>query len=100
MKSAELARTTPYGTSPAGVLPPESAGTRVSRGGMSLWPKEHGAYGQAAFPLLAAFGVAGPSPAGVLLAVAVAAGFLAHEPAVILLGRRGPRARREMSRLG
>ena len=63
----------------------------------ALLPKEHGAYGQLAFPLLTAFAVAGPSAAGVLLAVAAVAGFLAHEPAAVMLGHRGPRARRELS---
>lgn len=65
---------------------------------ISLWPKEHGAYGQIAFPLLAAFLVAGVTPAGLLIALTVAAAFLAHEPAVILLGLRGERARRDMQR--
>ena len=63
---------------------------------MSVWlPKEHGVYGQIGFPLATAFGVAGLSMAGVLLAVAAIAGFLAHEPAAILLGLRGIRAKRE-----
>jgi hypothetical protein len=65
---------------------------------MPLFPKEHGAYGQVLFPLIAAFAVAGHSTAGVLLAAAVAAGFLAHEPALVLLGHRGPRAKRELRR--
>ena len=63
---------------------------------MSLLPREHGAYGQIAFPLIAAFAVAGPSTAGTLIAVATVAGFLAHEPALILLGLRGVRAKRDM----
>jgi hypothetical protein len=62
----------------------------------SLLPKEHGAYGQIAFPLATAFLVAGVSAAGLLVAVAVTAGFLAHEPAAVLLGLRGVRARREL----
>jgi hypothetical protein len=45
--------------------------------------------------MLAAFAATGLSRAGLLLAVAVAAAFLAHEPAAILLGLRGSRARRE-----
>ena len=57
----------------------------------SLLPKEHGAYGQIAFPLATAFVVAGVSTAGLLLAAAVVAGFLAHEPAAVLLGLRGAR---------
>jgi hypothetical protein len=61
-----------------------------------MLPKEHGAYGQVSLPLVAAFGVAGFSRAGVLLAMAVVAGFLAHEPASVLLGLRGARAKREL----
>lgn len=63
---------------------------------MYLLPKEHGAYGQIAFPLIAAFAVAGSSGAGLLCAGAVVAGFLAHEPALVVLGQRGPRAKREL----
>lgn len=63
---------------------------------MSLWPKEHGAYGQVAFPLIAAFGVAGVSAGGALFAAAVIAGFLAHEPALVMLGLRGSRAKRDL----
>ena len=63
---------------------------------MAYLPKEHGAYGQVAFPLLTAFAVAGISTDGLLLATAVVAGFLAHEPASIVLGLRGSRAKREL----
>jgi hypothetical protein len=62
---------------------------------MSLWPKEHGAYGQVSFPLITAFIVAGLSVGGALIAGAVLAGFLAHEPAAVVLGLRGARARRD-----
>jgi hypothetical protein len=65
--------------------------------GLGTWlPKEHGAYGQVAFPLVTAFAVAGMSTAGCLLAIAVIAGFVAHEPAAIVLGLRGSRAQREL----
>jgi hypothetical protein len=67
---------------------------------MSRWsaflPREHGAYGQIAFPLAAAFAVSGVSTAAMFLSVAVVAGFLAHEPAAIVLGLRGTRAKREL----
>jgi hypothetical protein len=67
---------------------------------MSGWraflPKEHGAYGQLAFPLAASYGVAGISIGGLLLSLAVMAAFLAHEPAAIVLGQRGVRVRREL----
>jgi YwiC-like protein len=59
-------------------------------------PKEHGAYGQVAFPLATAFGVSGVSTGGVLVSLVVIAGFLAHEPAAIVLGLRGSRAKREL----
>jgi hypothetical protein len=59
-----------------------------------MWPKEHGAYGQIAFPMAAAFLAAGVSAGGLLIAVAAVAGFLGHEPAAVLLGARGPRAAR------
>ena len=61
-----------------------------------LLPREHGAYGQISLPLATAFGVAGFSSAGVLFSAAVVAGFLAHEPAAIVLGFRGARAKREL----
>jgi hypothetical protein len=67
---------------------------------MSRWsaflPREHGAYGQIAFPLVAAFAVAGASGPGLALSAAVIAAFLAHEPAAIVLGLRGSRARRDL----
>jgi hypothetical protein len=72
----------------------------AKRGSMSesgVWlPKEHGAYGQLGFPLATAFGVAGVSTGGLLVSVAVIAGFLAHEPGAIVLGLRGSRAKREL----
>lgn len=61
-----------------------------------LVPREHGAYGQLAFPLVAALGLATPEPAALLLVVAFFAAFIAHEPLLVLLGQRGPRARREL----
>jgi hypothetical protein len=55
----------------------------------NLVPREHGAYGQVAFPLLTSLVVAGPAYASICLAIAVIALFLAHEPILVLLGRRG-----------
>jgi len=63
----------------------------------ALLPKEHGAYGQLVFPLVTVYAVTGPSAAGVLLGVAAVGGCLAHEPAAVMLGHRGSRARRELS---
>ena len=60
----------------------------------SLWPREHGAYVQLATPLVVAL-VLAPSLAGALLATGACAAFLAHEPLLVLLGRRGKRARVE-----
>lgn len=58
-----------------------------------LWPREHGAYGQLALPLIAALFSPRPTIPAALYAIGAVAGFLAHEPALILLGQRGPRAR-------
>jgi peptidoglycan/LPS O-acetylase OafA/YrhL len=57
----------------------------------SLWPREHGAYFQLALPLLAACARRAPSVAMVLLALAAAAAFVAHEPLRVVLGHRGSR---------
>jgi hypothetical protein len=61
----------------------------------SLAPKEHGAYAQLALPLLAALASGKPTLASVLLVVASFAVFAAHEPLIVLIGRRGKRAARE-----
>lgn len=59
----------------------------------SLWPKEHGAYGQIGMPLLSALVVAFPPSLASLGFFFAALGlFLAHEPALLLLGQRGKRA--------
>lgn len=63
-----------------------------------MFPKEHGAYGQLLFPLVTSLAVAGVSAPSLLLALAAAAAFVAHEPLVVLLGGRGVRARREERR--
>lgn len=69
---------------------PEPSGPR------SLAPREHGAYGQLFVPLVAALAMGRPSIGAAGLAIAGSAVFFAHEPALILLGRRGDRARREV----
>lgn len=62
---------------------------------MSFFPKEHGAYGQMIFPLVTSMLVSGVSVGSLFFAIAVVAGFLVHEPLLVILGFRGPRARRE-----
>ena len=59
----------------------------------SLAPREHGAYGQLAFPLLCALALGRPTWAAALSCLAFAAFFAAHEPALVLAGKRGARAR-------
>lgn len=72
---------------------------RSGGGGLTrLLPREHGAYGQLALPLVTSFAVAGITTPAVLLGVTAVAAFLAHEPLLVLLGRRGVRARRDDSR--
>lgn len=64
----------------------------------SLWPREHGAYGQLLLPLVLAFVLVPPTVAAVGFAIAAVAGFLSHEPLLVLLGHRGPKARSEAGR--
>ncbi len=61
----------------------------------SLWPKEHGAYAQLGLPLATALVAGRPTIASIAFAIAAVAAFIAHEPAAVLLGLRGTRARRE-----
>jgi hypothetical protein len=65
---------------------------------MSLFPREHGAYGQITFPLLTSVAVAGISASALLIALAAIAGFLAHEPLLVLVGRRGVQAREALGK--
>lgn len=60
----------------------------------SLSPKEHGAYGQLGLPLAVGLALAPRAPAAWLFAVAAVSAFVAHEPLKVLLGHRGPRAKR------
>lgn len=61
----------------------------------SLVPQEHGAWGQLFAPLVAALALGRPGPAAFALAASAVLGFLAHEPALVVLGQRGPRVLRE-----
>jgi YwiC-like protein len=58
-------------------------------------PREHGAYGQLLFPVATAIAIGRPTVAALALSAAAVAAFLAHEPALVLLGQRGLRAARE-----
>ena len=61
---------------------------------MFLFPREHGAYVQVALPLVTSFIVAGVTSPALVIGLAAVAGFLAHEPLLVILGRRGLRAKR------
>lgn len=65
----------------------------MSRGRRSLWPREHGAYGQLGAPLLGALLVHTPTFAAIALAVAACLAFFANEPLLVVLGQRGERMR-------
>jgi len=60
-----------------------------------ILPKEHGAYGQLLLPLVTAIALGRPTAASLALGVSAIAAFVAHEPLLVVLGRRGVRARRE-----
>lgn len=63
----------------------------------SLWPREHGATAELAFPLLTGLGLGGLSPGGLALALSAVAFYLSHEPVAVLLGRRGVRVREQLA---
>jgi len=63
-----------------------------------MLPREHGAYGQLLLPLATALAISDIHISAGLTSIAALAAFLAHEPLVVLLGRRGARARREQHR--
>ncbi len=56
-----------------------------------LLPHEHGAWFQLGLPLATALAVTGAPAAGLWLSGAALAGFLAHEPLMVVLGQRGAR---------
>jgi hypothetical protein len=60
-----------------------------------LLPKEHGAYAEIGFPLLTVLLLGRPDSAALLLSIAFISAFLLHEPALVLLGHRGTRLKRE-----
>jgi hypothetical protein len=64
----------------------------------SLWPKEHGAYGQLALPVVSALAVGRPSLAAAAFALAAVSAFASHEALLVALGLRGERARRDHAR--
>ncbi|MEO1979106.1 MAG: YwiC-like family protein [Fuerstiella sp.] len=58
-----------------------------------LHPKEHGGYAIVGIPLVVALTIGGLNSVAVLTVIATIAGFVANEPLMVLLGRRGERAR-------
>jgi len=60
-------------------------------GTSSLLPREHGAYGELAFPLLTGLVLSGLAWPSMALGAAAVCFFLANEPVAILLGARGKR---------
>jgi len=64
----------------------------------SLWPREHGAYGELAFPIVSALVLGRPTLAAIALGLAAILVFLAHEPMLVLVGRRGARRKTESAR--
>lgn len=61
-------------------------------------PKEHGAYGQLAPPLVTALAVHGVTLGAVLTALTCVIALFLHEPLLVLRGGRGSRAQREHAR--
>lgn len=63
-----------------------------------FWPREHGAYVQLLAPLLSALAFTRPTAAALACAALAFILFLAHEPLVVLLGRRGANCRAARAR--
>ena len=65
---------------------------------MRTWwlPREHGAWAELGLPLLTGLSLAPASVAGVCLAIAAFALFMAHEPWLLARGQRGGRLRRSL----
>lgn len=62
-------------------------------GKRSLAPKEHGAYAQLGLPLATALVAGRPTVSALAITASAVALFVAHEPLLVVLGRRGARAR-------
>jgi len=60
-------------------------------------PREHGAYAELLFPIVAVFLGGVPTTSTWLLAIGAIACFLANEPLLVLVGQRGTRMKREES---
>lgn len=90
---------TPYEARDPALLAPGDAGApaplppKAAR--RSLAPREHGAYGQLAAPLVAALAMGRPGLGSWLLTAGAASAFAAQEPLRVALGHRGRRAQRE-----
>ncbi|MCA9619175.1 MAG: YwiC-like family protein [Myxococcales bacterium] len=69
----------------------EEARRRPQKGPPSLWPKEHGAYAEMAFPLLTGLALGRPKTAGLLMVVAAVIAFVLHEALLVAVGLRGRR---------
>ena len=61
-----------------------------------LLPREHGAYGQLVVPLVTGLVLGHFRLPALFCAAAAVAAFLAHEPMLVELGHRGPKAKREL----
>jgi hypothetical protein len=62
-----------------------------------LLPREHGAYGQLAVPLATGLVLGHGHVPAVFCSAAAVSAFLGHEPLLVALGHRGPKAKREHS---
>ncbi|MDH3202201.1 MAG: YwiC-like family protein [Myxococcales bacterium] len=60
-------------------------------------PREHGAYAELLFPMVAVFLGGSPTTSSWLLAIAGLACFIMNEPLLVLFGQRGARTQREQS---
>lgn len=80
-------------------VPAESSATGASPAREpSLLPREHGAWGQLALPLVSALALGRPGAASLLLTAGIVLAFVCHEPLVVVLGQRGRRLQGALDR--
>ncbi|HEX9307277.1 MAG TPA: YwiC-like family protein [Anaeromyxobacter sp.] len=72
---------------------PSPAPAPAPREEPSLLPREHGAWGQLAMPLVTGLALGRPGAAALLLVAGIVLAFLAHEPLLVVLGHRGRRVK-------
>jgi hypothetical protein len=90
LRDARRGRPKTRGSWPGGCYPQGAMATE-----RRMIPREHGAYAELLFPIVAVFLGGLPTTSTWLLAIGAIAAFLANEPLLVLVGQRGTRTKRQ-----